>query len=348
MQKNSPQNVISAIPAIPAIFNGRRFHVYNDFIRREFGGRVQKVSVDAGFTCPNRDGGQKLSTANATNATNALFGMQQGLIGGCTFCNNDGFSPSYLKTERDVIKQLDIGIEFLARRYPDTRAYLAYLQSYSNTYDSLDHLKKLYATILAHPQISGLAIGTRPDCVPDETLDYLAELAQKYTLELEIGIESCNDKVLAKCQRGHNFACTEDAIWRAAKRGLFITGHLLIGLPEETPQSLIQGAKALAKLPINALKFHQLQIMAHTRLANEFLENPSAIALYSPAQYLEAAILILEHLPPAIKIQRLGSEVPPSVRVSPDWGMRAERYRPMLEEALEAKNTWQGIYFEAV
>ncbi len=309
------------------LFSGHRYHAYNDWAKRELGGRLQKVSIDAGFTCPNRDGSLG--------------------IGGCSFCNNEGFSPSYLREQRDISAQIDTGIEFMRRRYPRTKAFLAYFQSYSNTYDDLESLKKTYEIALRHPDISGLVIGTRPDCLPDETLDYLAELSTRMLVELEIGIESCNDDVLRECLRGHDFACTQGAILRAASRGLFITGHLLLGLPLETPASLIAGAKELARLPLDALKFHQLQIVRGTRLANQYRAAPDSVSLLSPEKYLDAVIDMLEHLPPHIKVQRLGSEVPPDVLVSPDWGMRLFKFPAMLEARLQARDTWQGKLFQS-
>ena len=313
---------MTSLPDTLTRFNGRRYHVYNDWVRQAHGGRMQKVSIDAGFTCPNRDGAKG--------------------VGGCTFCNNEGFSPSYLLQERDILRQIDIGIEFMRRRYPRTKNFLAYFQSYSNTYDKLDKLKALYDVALGHPDIAGIVIGTRPDCLPDEVLDYLADLATRTLVELEIGIESCNDEVLRECLRGHDFACTQEAIRRAAQRGLFITGHLLLGLPLETRDSLIAGAKELAALPIDALKFHQLQIVRGTRLANQYRADPESVSLLDPATYLDAVIDVLEYLPPRIEIQRLGSEVPPNVLVSPDWGFRLSRFPEMLEKRLEERDTWQG------
>lgn len=313
---------MNAFDECVARFFGHRYHAYNDWAKHEYGGRLQKVSIDAGFTCPNRDGSLG--------------------IGGCTYCNNEGFSPSYLLEQRDIFTQIDTGIEFMRRRYPKTKAFIAYFQSYSNTYDDLDALKQVYGLALSHPDIAGIAIGTRPDCLPEETLDYLAELATRTMVELEIGIESCNDDVLEECLRGHDFACTQDAIRRAAKRNLFVTGHLLLGLPLESRDSLIAGARALAALPLDALKFHQLQIVRGTRLANLYRAAPDSISLLTPESYLDAVIDMLELLPPGIKIQRLGSEVPPSVLVSPDWGMRLFKFPAMLEAKLEARNTWQG------
>ena len=304
------------------LFHGRRYHAYNDWVKREHGGRLQKVSIDAGFTCPNRDG--KLG------------------VGGCSFCNNEGFTPSYLREQRDIRMQIDTGVAFMRRRYPQTQRFLAYFQSYSNTYGELARLQTLYETALAHPDISGLVIGTRPDCLAEDILDYLAGLSRNTLVELEIGIESCSDAVLRECLRGHDFACAQDAIRRAAQRNLFITGHLLLGLPLETKESLIGGARALARLPLDALKFHQLQIVRGTRLANQYRTDPASVPLLSPEDYIDDVVDVLEHLPRNIKIQRLGSEVPPAQRVSPDWGIRLSRFPEMLEARLQARETWQG------
>jgi uncharacterized protein len=310
---------------IPELFGAHRYHVYNDWIRTAHGGRLQKISLDAGFTCPNRDG---------------TLGE-----GGCSFCNNDGFSPSYLREQRQMMTQLETGLEFVRRRYPRAKRFLAYFQSYSNTYGDLAHLKNVYGQALSHPDIVGLVIGTRPDCLPDEVLDYLAELAQDHLIELEIGIESCSDVVLAESLRGHDFACTLDAIARASARKLFITGHLLLGLPGETNESLIAGARLLARQPIDALKFHQLQIVRHTRLAIQYQKDPASIPLLDTETYLDRVIDMLEHLPPHLKIQRLGSEIPPPLLLSPDWGMRLYDFPARMEARLLERNTWQGRLF---
>ena len=311
--------------AAPIAFAGRRYNAYNDWAKRVHGGRLQKISIDAGFTCPNRDG---------------TLG-----VGGCSFCNNDSFTPSYLREQRDIRAQIDTGVSFMRRRYPDTKGYLAYFQAYSNTYGDLAHLRECYEAALDHPDIIGLVIGTRPDCLPDETLDYLAGLAQRVPLELEIGIESCDDAVLRECLRGHDFACAQDAVRRAAARGLSITAHLLIGLPLETRTGLIAGAGQLAELPLDALKFHQLQIVKGTRLGNRYRINPTDVPLMNPDDYLDAVIDMLEHLPPSIRIQRLGSEVPPEQRLSPDWGVRLSRFPALLDERMKERSTWQGRMF---
>jgi radical SAM protein (TIGR01212 family) len=309
----------------PEDFAGRRYNAYNDWVKRVHGGRLQKVSVDAGFTCPNRDG-----TLGA---------------GGCAFCNNDGFTPGYLRSQRGILDQIDTGVAFMRRRYPGAKAFLAYFQSYSNTYGSVERLRECFETALGHPDISGLAIGTRPDCLPDGVQDYLAGLARRVPLELEIGIESCSDAVLKECLRGHDFACTQDAVRRAAGRGLSVTGHLLLGLPLETRASLIEGALALARLPLDALKFHQLQVIRGTRLAGQYRSDPASVPLMRPEAYLDAVVDVLERLPPRVRIQRLGSEVPPRARVSPDWGIRLSRFPAMLDARLAERETWQGRLF---
>jgi radical SAM protein (TIGR01212 family) len=319
---NSPPADGSPMASLPDDFAGRRYNAYNDWVKRVHGGRLQKVSIDAGFTCPNRDG---------------TLG-----IGGCAFCNNDGFTPGYLRSRRDIRDQIDAGVAFLRRRYPDAKAFIAYFQSYSNTYASIERLRERFETALGHPDISGLAIGTRPDCLPDEVLDYLVGLARRAPLELEIGIESCSDAVLKECLRGHDFACAQDAVRRAAARGLSVTGHLLLGLPLETRASLIEGARALARLPLDALKFHQLQILRGTRLAKQYRADPASVPLMRPEAYLDAVIDVLERLPPRLRIQRLGSEIPPRERVSPDWGIRLSRFPAMLDARLAERETWQG------
>lgn len=311
---------------LPEVFAGRRYNAYNDWVKRTHGGRVQKVSLDAGFTCPNRDGtrGQ----------------------GGCSFCNNEGFTPSYLRIQPELMPQIETGIEFMRRRYPESKRFLAYFQAYSNTYGDLQHLKDLYAQALAHPDISGLVIGTRPDCLPDEVLDHLADLARDTLVELEIGIESCSDAVLAECGRGHDFACTRDAVERAAQRGLFITGHMLLGLPGETPGSRADEAVQLARLPLDAVKFHQLQIIHHTRLAVQYRRDPASVPLLDPPAYIDRVVDMLERLSPQVKVQRLGSEIPPRLRASPDWEMRVWDFPQKLEDRLLARETWQGRLYQ--
>jgi len=306
-------------------FGKRRYNAYNDWITRTHGGRVQKVSVSAGFTCPNRDG---------TVGT-----------GGCTFCNNAGFTPGYLDARAEIHAQIDTGIGFLSRRYPNTRRYLAYFQTYSNTYGELTHLKACYEAALAHPAISGLAIGTRPDCLSDAVLDYLADLAGRTQIELEIGIESTCDEALTRVNRGHDFACSVDAIERAAARGLFITGHLILGLPGESADELLNGAARLSALPLRAIKFHQLQLVRGTALAREWLKDPAAVPLFDESGYLNTLADFVERLAPRILIQRLGSEVPPRLKLAPHWNLRLSELAPRLENLLTQRGSYQGLRY---
>jgi len=307
---------------LPPQFGARRFLSWNDQQRSQHGGRVQKVSVDAGFTCPNRDGSKG--------------------IGGCTFCNNDGFTPSYLRDQADITRQIDTGLEFFSRRYPNTRHYVSYFQAYSNTYASVDQLRKVYEAALAHPKINGLVIGTRPDCVPNDVLDYLAELSHSKIVELELGLESCDDATLARVNRGHDFACAQDAIRRAAARGLQVAVHLMFDLPGESRESMLAGAEKLSALPLHSLKLHQLQIIKHTVLANQWRRDPASLPIMSPQDYFALVVDFLERLSPHIAIQRIGSEVPPALKLAPDWNMRLHELLPHVEALLLARDTWQG------
>ena len=313
---------------VPAHFGSRRYYAYNDWVRAHFGGRVQKVSLKAGFTCPNRDGSRAR--------------------GGCTFCNNRSFTPSYLFKTRDIQQQLELGLEFLKRRYPQTKSFLAYFQSYSNTYAPLAFLRQLYEPVLNHPDISGIVIGTRPDCLPDNVLDYLGELSKRYTVELEIGIESCNEAVLLRCNRGHTFAETADALVRAAQRSLFVTGHLLLGLPGETRASALAGAEILAQLPIQSLKFHQLHIVQDTQLARQWQQAPDTLELLDVDTYLQWVADILEVLPEQIIIQRLGSDVPEDMRIEWTRGERIEDLPKRLDEVLLRRQSWQGRLYDKI
>jgi uncharacterized protein len=311
---------MSPFPLSP--FGERRYNAWNDDIKLRYGGRVQKVSVAAGFTCPNRDG---------------LLGT-----GGCSFCNNAGFTPGYLDRRDSIGEQIEQGLSFLRRRYPRTRHYIAYFQSYSNTYGEYARLRACYEEALAHPEISGLAIGTRPDCLPDQVLDYLAELAESHIIELEIGVESCSDLALARVNRGHDFAASVDAIERAAGRGLDIVAHLILGLPGESHTSMLAGAQRLSALPIKALKLHQLQLVRGTALAREWQNDPASVPLFDEAEYLSLLADFIEHLSPNILLQRLGSEVPPSLKLAPPYNPRLHELPSRLSAELARRKSWQG------
>lgn len=309
-------------PEATSPFGERRYHAWNDAVKIRHGGRVQKVSVAAGFTCPNRDG---------------LLGT-----GGCSFCNNAGFTPGYLDKRQTIAEQIDTGLRFLQRRYPGTRRHIAYFQSYSNTYGEFERLRACYEEALAHPQIAGLAIGTRPDCLPDTVLDYLATLARRYIVELEIGVESCNDAALARVNRGHDFAASAEAVRRAAERGLEVTAHLMLGLPGESRASMLAGAGRLSALPIRALKLHQLQLVRGTALAREWQRDAAAVPLLDEQAYLGLLADFVERLAPHILLQRLGSEVPPALKLAPHWNIRLSELAPRLTAELARRGSWQG------
>ncbi|MBM3115621.1 TIGR01212 family radical SAM protein [Jeongeupia naejangsanensis] len=310
---------------VPHRFGNHRYLRYHDLQAEQYGGRVQKVSLNAGFTCPNRDG---------------TLGRR-----GCTFCNNAGFTPAYLHRLRGVQQQLDEGVARLRVRYPNTRHFFAYFQAYTNTYGELESLKAQYEAALAHPEVGGLVIGTRPDCLPDSLLDYFGELGQRVPVEIEIGIESCNDAALRRVKRGHDFAASVDAIRRVAVRGLPVTGHLLFGLPGETRESQLEAATTLSRLPLASLKLHQLQIIRGTAMARDWRRNPASLPLLGIADYVELVVDFLERLSPTIAIQRIGSEVPARLRLAPDDAIPLSALQPRIAARLAERQTWQGRLF---
>lgn len=275
----------------------------SEWFRQQFGCRVQKLSVDAGFSCPNRDG-----TLGTT---------------GCTFCAGEAFSPSYCRTAGSITRQIDEGIRFHQWRYRKAAKYLAYFQAYSNTYAPLELLKERYSEALSHPQISGIVIGTRPDCIDDAKLDYLASLAKKCYVAVEYGIESCYDETLRRIHRGHDFACSIRAIRATAERGLHVGGHLILGLPGESRQQMLAEADILSALPIDSLKLHQLQILRGTELERQWQQDPASLPPpFSLDEYIDLVCDFLRRLRPTIAIERLAGEVPPRYQATPDRSWR--------------------------
>ena len=305
--------------------NTRRFNSYTEYFQRIFGCRVQKLTIHAGFTCPNRDGSKG--------------------TGGCTFCNNDAFNPSYCQPGKGITRQIEEGIEFHRKRYSGSDKYLAYFQAYTNTYAHLDKLKTLYEKALAHPSVIGLAIGTRPDCIDEELLDYLAELSEHNYLIVEYGIESCYNNTLIRVNRGHTFEESLDAVYLTAKKGIRQGAHFIIGLPGETDEDILAGMKIISRLPLQNIKFHQLQIVRYTSMADQYEKNPGSFKLYSLQEYLNLVVRIIELLNPAFVVERIAGEAHPDYLIKPSWGLRYYEILQRFEDLLESRDTWQGRRF---
>jgi uncharacterized protein len=305
-----------------AFRNNRRYNAYADYIKERFGGRIQKVSVDAGFTCPNRDG---------TVGT-----------GGCTFCNNESFNPSYCSGEKPIAGQLAQGINFLKKRYPRNTGYMAYFQAYTNTFDTVEVLDAKFRQALTHPGIIGLVIGTRPDCIDDEKLDYIQSLGKEAYVVVEYGIESCYEKTLLRVNRGHSMQQTIEALEKTAARGIHTGGHLIFGLPGETKEEMLNEAEILSELPLDSIKFHQLQIIKGTKMESEYLEKPGDFSLFEMEEYLLFMAAFLERLNPRIMVERFASESPPGMNLGMSWGVRYDEFLKRFEKKLAELDTWQG------
>jgi len=275
----------------------------------------QKLVVDAGFTCPH---------------------------GRCSFCDNAAFHPAYSVPSKSITQQIDEGIAFHAARGRSHGPYLAYFQSFSNTFAPLDRLKEVYGEALAHPAVEGIVIGTRPDCVDAEKLDYIASLG---CARMEYGIESTRDETLRRVHRGHDFACVERAVRETAARGIPVCGHFILGLPGETPETLLEEVAHINALPLDTVKFHQLQILKGTPMAEEFAARPEDFVRWTPDGYIDLLSDILERLRPGIAVGRLAASVPPRYLAVPGWGVKAAELSSRLDARLRERDTWQGKLF---
>lgn len=284
---------------------------YSHWIREQFPFRVQKISVDAGFSCPNRDG--HLSSV------------------GCSFCNNKTFSPSYCDQGKSITLQLEEGKAFFAKKYPEMK-YLAYFQAYSNTYGPLEELKRKYEEALAVDDVVGLVIGTRPDCVSDEVLEYLQELNQRTFLIVEYGIESTNDDTLSRINRGHTFECSRKAITKAHQLGLITCGHIILGLPGEDEEEMLRQASTISQLPLDILKLHQLQIIKGTPLAKEYEERPFHV--FTPEEYANLVIRYVSQLRNDLVLERFVSQSPPNMVLAPKWGLKNHEFTDLLNKLI--------------
>ena len=299
----------------------KRYREFGDFLRERFPFKAQKIAINAGFTCPNRDGSKGR--------------------GGCTYCNNQTFNPSYCQTDKSVADQLAEGVRFFSRKYPEMR-YLAYFQAYTSTYGEQERLERLYEEALSYPGVVGLVIGTRPDCVPDRLLDYLARLSEQVLVLVEYGVESTLDRTLRRINRGHDFAEAQEAIRRTAARGIAVGAHLILGLPGESRDEILGHADRLSELPLTTLKLHQLQLIRHTRMALEFERQPEDFHLFTVDEYIDLAIDFIERLDPAIALERFVSQSPKELLIAPDWGLKNYEFTARVNRRLAERDSWQG------
>lgn len=302
--------------------------LYNDFptfLKRYFPYKVQKISLNAGFTCPNRDGSKGL--------------------GGCTYCNNQTFNPDYCRTEKPIVRQLEEGKQFFAHKYPEMK-YLAYFQAYTNTYGELESLKRKYEEALAVDGVVGLVIGTRPDCMPDDLLHYLEEVNKHTFLLVEYGIESANDKTLGRINRGHTFQATADAVERTAACGILTGGHVILGLPGETHRSIVDQAGILSRLPLTTLKMHQLQLIRGTRMALEYEQHPEDFHLFDVEEYIDLVIDYMEHLRPDLVLERFVSQSPKELLIAPHWGLKNYEFNHRVQKRMKEVDAYQGKKYE--
>ena len=304
----------------------RRFNSYKRYLQQEFGTRVQKLTIDAGFTCPNRDGSVG--------------------VGGCSYCLNEAFNPSYCTPQKRVEQQLSEGIEFHRNRYRRAGAYLAYFQAFSNTYAPLEELREIYRPAIEHPAVQGIVIGTRPDCIDAAKLDFFAELQKKLYVSIEYGVESCNNATLSRINRGHNFETAVRTIEATAQRNIHCAAHFIYGLPGETPEQWLTNLNDINNLKINGIKFHQLQIIKHTAMMQDFIDHPNDFHNFTQDTYIDFIVQITEQLNPNFVIERFAGEVPPRYLYVNQWGLtRYDVVLQKIEKRMAELNTWQGKFF---
>lgn len=300
----------------------QRYNSYGRYLWRLFGQRVHKVSVHAGFTCPNRDG---------TIAT-----------GGCTYCNIDSFTPRAARARVPMRQQVRQALEFLQGRY-GAHKFIVYFQPYSNTYAPVATLEQLYRDALDHPSVVGLVIGTRADCIDDDKLSLLLDLSGQTYVAIEYGIESVDDDTLRRVNRGHDYRCAVEAIEKTASLGIPVGAHMIFGFPWESRQQMLASATEISRLPLTFLKIHNLHIVRHTELAREYLRSP--FPLFSFEEWTSFVCDFLERLSPAIVIERLHGEAPRDLLIAPRWGKRGSEIVQAVEGELRRRGSCQGSRF---
>ena len=304
--------------------NDYPYNDYGQWIRERFPFRVQKISIDAGFSCPNRDG---------------HIGL-----GGCIYCDNRTFNPSYCSGRKSIKEQVEEGEKFFARKYNNMK-YIAYFQAYTNTYAPLDKLKRMYEEALSVDGVVGLAIGTRPDCMPDALLDYLEGLNRQTFLIVEYGIETANDETLRRINRGHTFQCARETVARTAARGILTGGHVILGLPGEDAEESIRQADIISAMQLNILKIHQMQIIRGTRLAELYAREPFHV--YSVDEYIGLICEYIQHLRPDLVLERFVSQSPKGMVVAPQWGLKNHEFTNLLVNRMKREGIRQGQKFGA-
>ena len=294
---------------------------FSEFLSQKFPYKVQKISINAGFTCPNRDGAKGR--------------------GGCTYCNNQSFSPGYGKPTKTISEQLADGVDFFSHKYPEMK-YLAYFQSYTNTYDSVEKLIAMYQDALVYPNVVGLVISTRPDCMPDELLDFFEQCSKKHFVLIEYGVESTLNKTLERVNRQHTWEESREAIEKTAARGIPVGAHMILGLPGETEEEILHHAVALSALPLTTVKLHQLQIIKGTAMAKEFKLLPESFYMFSLDEYVDLCVDFAERLNPDFYIERFASQSPKELLIAPDWGLKNYELTEKVIKRFKERGTWQG------
>lgn len=298
----------------------KTYNDYSSWMQHFFPFKVQKISVDAGFSCPNRDG--TVST------------------GGCSFCNNRSFNPSYCNGAKSVTQQIEEGKNFFSHKYPQMK-YIAYFQAFSNTYSSLERLKAIYEEALSVDGVVGIIIGTRPDCIDDEKIEYLKKLSERTFVMLEYGIESVNDSVLKAVNRGHTFEQSRSAVEKTHQAGILCGAHIILGLPGESREMIINSAKTISALPLDILKIHQLQILKGTALA----KSAEHIHTFSLDEYIELLADFIEHLRPSLVLERFVSQSPADMLIAPKWGLKNYEFTHKLLRYMQEHGMAQGNKF---
>lgn len=296
-----------------------KFNTFGQYLRKRFNTIIHKVNIDAGFTCPNRDG-----TLDVT---------------GCIYCNNDSFRPSECKPQLSIKEQIRKGINYLSLRY-GARRFLAYLQPYTNTYAPVSELERLYSETLSHPAIMGLAIGTRPDCIDEEKISLISSFARNHFILVEYGLQSIYDKTLEYIHRGHNYQTFLNAVNLTAEKGIEIGVHVIAGFPTETREEMLYTASELSRLPIGFIKIHQLQVVKDTPLAQYYQKEP--FHLFSYEEYVDFVVDFIERLSPEIVIQRFFATSPSHILIAPKWGKSRHQLMNDIQKRFIQRDAIQG------